>query len=214
MSPIAFRRRLARQACAFPRRRDARSDPRRLARSAFDRHRDGRSSWHKFVIRFWENIPVTSSDGEARPAAEWVPSNGRARMLRDAAVTADQAKVPAVVLVKAAGMKEAWCLATNYAGLGARYIVDLYARRFTIEENFRDTKDIRFGFGLSATHIGRIRCSAEASITMGRFQQCQSTASPRSCRGSATWSRRSSFASRSSAFSESYSAAVQPSPRH
>lgn len=45
------------------------------------------------------------------------------------------------------------CLATNYAGLSARYIVDLYARRFTIEENFRDTKDIRFGFGLSSTHI-------------------------------------------------------------
>jgi hypothetical protein len=107
----------------------------------------------KYVIRFRENIQVTSSDGETRPAAEWVPSNGRARMLTDAAVTADQAKVPAVVLVKAAGMKEAWCLATNYAGLGARYIIDLYARRFTIEENFRDTKDIRFGFGLSQTHI-------------------------------------------------------------
>jgi len=34
-------------------------------------------------------------------------------------------------------------------------IVKLYGRRFTIEETFRDTKDIRFGLGLSATHIGR-----------------------------------------------------------
>lgn len=29
----------------------------------------------------------------------------------------------------------------------------LYGRRFTIEETFRDQKDIRFGLGLSATHI-------------------------------------------------------------
>ena len=30
-------------------------------------------------------------------------------------------------------------------------IVSLYGRRFTIEETFRDTKDLRFGLGLSAT---------------------------------------------------------------
>ncbi len=29
----------------------------------------------------------------------------------------------------------------------------LYGRRFTIEETFRDTKDLHFGMGLSATHI-------------------------------------------------------------
>ena len=29
----------------------------------------------------------------------------------------------------------------------------LYGRRFTIEETFRDTKNLRFGLGLSATHI-------------------------------------------------------------
>ena len=30
----------------------------------------------------------------------------------------------------------------------------LYARRFSIEETFRDMKDNHFGMGLSATHIG------------------------------------------------------------
>ncbi len=30
----------------------------------------------------------------------------------------------------------------------------LYGKRFSIEENFRDSKDIHFGMGLSATHIG------------------------------------------------------------
>lgn len=29
----------------------------------------------------------------------------------------------------------------------------LYGKRFTIEETFRDAKDLRFGMGLSATHI-------------------------------------------------------------
>ena len=33
-------------------------------------------------------------------------------------------------------------------------MVKLYGRRFTTEENFRDTKDIRYGLGLSSTHIG------------------------------------------------------------
>jgi len=69
-----------------------------------------------FVIRFRECIQVTNAEGETRTAAEWVPSNGRVRMLRNAAVTAGRAAVPAVICVKAAGMKESWCLATKVAG--------------------------------------------------------------------------------------------------
>jgi hypothetical protein len=57
--------------------------------------------------------------------------------------------------VKAKNMKEPWCLATSLDALNASGIVSLYGRRFTIEESFRDTKDPRFGMGLSATHIGR-----------------------------------------------------------
>ena len=33
-------------------------------------------------------------------------------------------------------------------------IVKIYGKRFTIEETFRDTKEIRCGVGLKATHIG------------------------------------------------------------
>ena len=51
-------------------------------------------------------------------------------------------------------MKEAWCIATNRVDLGAQGVVKLYARRFSIEETFRDMKDNHFGMGLSATHIG------------------------------------------------------------
>jgi hypothetical protein len=107
-----------------------------------------------YVIRFKELITVTDSEGASRPASEWVPNNGRARMLRDALVTQDRYPVPAVVCVKESGMKDNWCLATSRSDLGPKNVVELYGKRFTIEENFRDTKDQKFGLGLSATHIG------------------------------------------------------------
>ena len=74
-------------------------------------------------------------------------------MLKGVKVTQDEAEVAAVVVVHDKRMKEAWCLATTRTELGAKQVVALYGRRFTIEENFRDTKDLRFGLGLSATHI-------------------------------------------------------------
>jgi hypothetical protein len=109
-----------------------------------------------YVVRFRELILVTDEQGNSKPASEWVPPNGRALMIERSAVTQDYSPVPAVVVVKAAGMKEAWCLATSRIDLKARGVVTLYGKRFTIEENFRDTKDIHFGMGLSATHIGDV----------------------------------------------------------
>ena len=38
-------------------------------------------------------------------------------------------------------MKDAWFLATSRADLSGDEIIDLYSRRFTIEESFRDDKD-------------------------------------------------------------------------
>ena len=107
-----------------------------------------------YTIRFREIITVTDSNDESRPAVDWVPSNGRSRMLRNAFVTQDRCPVPAVVCVKEAGMKENWCIATSRSDLGGKNVVQLYGRRFTTEENFRDTKDQKYGLGLSATHIG------------------------------------------------------------
>lgn len=106
-----------------------------------------------YVIRFREGILVTH-DGETKPAAEWVPANGHAKILKGPTVTADKTPVPAVVVKHQQGMKEAWCLATSRVDDGAAEVVKLYSRRFTIEETFRDEKDIRFGMGLSSTHIG------------------------------------------------------------
>ena len=107
-----------------------------------------------YVIRFRGNIRVTGADGECRPAAEWVGKGGRARKLRDARVTAQGRQVGAVVCVHAKGMKEPWCLAASDPEATAAALVNHYARRWTIEPGFRDTKDLRFGMGLSSTRIG------------------------------------------------------------
>lgn len=104
-----------------------------------------------YVIRFRECILVHHGE-ETKPASAWVPKGGRALRLVGAAVTHKKSVIGAVVVVKKAKMQEAWCLATNRTDTAAE-IVKLYSRRFTIEETFRDEKDLRFGMGLSATHI-------------------------------------------------------------
>ncbi len=106
-----------------------------------------------YVIRFRGLVQVEDAAGGRKPAQEWVPKTGRATMIRPARVTQDRAEVPAVVVVHAAKMQEAWCLATSLGERKAAEIVALYGKRFTIEETFRDAKDLRFGMGLSATHI-------------------------------------------------------------
>jgi hypothetical protein len=105
-----------------------------------------------FVIRFRGNIRVTA-DGEARTAAEWAGAGGRARVLRGATVTAVGYPVGTVVCVQAKGMKEAWCLAASTTAKPTRELINLYAKRWAIECAFRDSKDIRFGMGLSSVHV-------------------------------------------------------------
>jgi hypothetical protein len=106
-----------------------------------------------YVIRFRGNIHVTDADGQTRPATEWVGKGGRARKLRDARVTAKGQQVGAVVCAQAKGMKEPWCLATSQREATAATLINHYARRWTIEPQFRDTKDLQFGMGLSSTRI-------------------------------------------------------------
>ena len=107
-----------------------------------------------YVIRFLGNIGVTNADGQTRPAAEWVGKGGRACKLRDARVTAKGQQVGAVACVHAKGMKEPWCLATSLRDATAATLVHYYAKRWTIEPQLRDTKDLQFGMGLSSTRIG------------------------------------------------------------
>ena len=106
-----------------------------------------------YVIRLKGNTKVSAADGPTRPAAEWVGQGGRARKLRDAVVTEAQCPVGAVVCVQAKDMKEAWCLVASNAAAPSRQIIDLYSKRWGVEPSFRDTKDLRFGMGLSSVRI-------------------------------------------------------------
>ena len=106
-----------------------------------------------FVIRFRGVIKVTDEKGKTRAAADWVPDTGRPRTIKKARVTRTQREVAAVVCVHAKGMAEPWHLATSREDLTGAAIVKLYGRRFTIEESFRDLKNLRFGLGLTDTRI-------------------------------------------------------------
>ncbi len=108
-----------------------------------------------YVVRFRGGVFVTTADGEMRRAEDFVGVNGRARKLVNAEISkGNQQRVGAVVCVKAKGMKEAWHLAASDAQATARAIINLYSRRWTIEPGFRDTKDRRFGMGVSSVRIG------------------------------------------------------------
>jgi Transposase DDE domain len=104
-----------------------------------------------YVIRLKGNIKVTAADGPTRLAAEG--QGGRARKLRDATVTEAQCPVGAVVCVHAKAMKEPWCLVASDGSATAPQIIALYSKRWGVEPSFRDTKDLRFGIGLSSTRI-------------------------------------------------------------
>jgi hypothetical protein len=106
-----------------------------------------------YVIRFRGNIAVTTTTGETRTAAAWVRANGRARVLRGAEVTADRYRVGTVVCVQDPDMKQAWCLAASSSDATAKELTGYYGRRWGIECALRDTKDLRFGMGMSAMHV-------------------------------------------------------------
>jgi hypothetical protein len=106
-----------------------------------------------FVVRFRGIVKVTSAEGVTKSAIAWTPNNGRSLLLRGAKVTKAGRGLGAVVCLKAKGMKEAWHLATSHGDKTAAEIVQLYSKRFTIEESFRDQKNLRFGMGLSDTRV-------------------------------------------------------------
>jgi hypothetical protein len=107
-----------------------------------------------FVIRFRPNIYV-ESEGWLWPAGDLVPRNGRIRVLRDTTITEKEVGPYTVVLTKAAGMKEPWCLATSLSD--GKEVVRWYSRRFQCEEAFRDLKDKRYGYGLRLTRIRKCK---------------------------------------------------------
>lgn len=105
-----------------------------------------------YMIRFKQAIHV-HANGETRSAKDWLRSGGRMCVLRHAEVTMHRQPVPTVVCVHAPGMKEPWCIWASSHGMSGQDIVKCYGKRFSCEETFRDVKDLRFGLGMSWTHV-------------------------------------------------------------
>lgn len=109
-----------------------------------------RLNWN-FVIRFKSGAFVTTSAGPFQKAHEWVACNGQITQKEDAYITRRGYLLPgSVVCVKKKDMKEPWILATSLHTYKER-VVNLYAKRFTCEEQFRDEKDDRFGAAFGQT---------------------------------------------------------------
>jgi hypothetical protein len=100
-----------------------------------------------FVIRYRKKIHVLYQ-GQLKASSTLVPRRGQIRVIRDTLLTRSKDGPYTVVLCKAAGMKDAWCLATSLAEAKGKEIVRIYSRRFQCEETFRDLKDRRYGYGL------------------------------------------------------------------
>ena len=112
-----------------------------------------RDSWgFGYILRLRGNVTVTSEKGEQRTATEWVGSGGRARTLRRVGLTANRFPVPTVVCLQDKAMQEPWCLAASDPEATASDLKKYYAKRWSIETYFRDTKDLRFGMGMDAVH--------------------------------------------------------------
>jgi hypothetical protein len=105
------------------------------------------------IIRFRGVIKVTDENGDTRAAKDWVPDTGRPRTLKNARVTKTGREVAAVVCLHTKEMDEPWHLATSGEDKTGADVVKLYGKRFTIEESFRDLKNLRFGMGLTDTRI-------------------------------------------------------------
>ncbi len=108
-----------------------------------------------YIIRTKSNTTVKNSRGEAKKAINWVGKGGRMRVIRNALVTADECLVNTVVCVKEKRMKDAWLLVSSRTDLSGSQVKARYGKRFSIEETFRDFKNLRMGLGLSWVRVGK-----------------------------------------------------------
>lgn len=106
-----------------------------------------------YLIRIKSSTTIISQKGTTKKVKDWLRPDGRALNIKQAKITQDEYPVEQVIVTRDKQMKEAWYLVSNCQDKKTRELINLYAKRWKIEPYFRDVKDQRFGFGLSATHI-------------------------------------------------------------
>lgn len=106
-----------------------------------------------YIVRFRQNIHISHGTYAAKPASEWANTNGRMKTIRQARITQQAFPVASVFLMQDKGMKDPWCIVSSNPTLESAKAKAYYAKRFTIEELFRDVKDGRYGLGLNNVRI-------------------------------------------------------------
>jgi hypothetical protein len=109
----------------------------------------------RYLIRIKPEVCVTHPSYTGR-LDEYPVKKGMWRVLTDAEYRSDRAVTLNVVIRWKRGLPgkrdEPWFLMTNLVG-NAVELTDLYARRMSVEELFRDGKDGRYGLGLGQTQV-------------------------------------------------------------
>lgn len=107
----------------------------------------------EYFIRVRNNVLITDEAGMTQSAAEWVPQNGRTKVLRDVTITADDYPIELVAIKHEKGMKAPWCIVGSDKDVSGSEQIRWYAKRWGCEPFFRDSKDLHFGMGLDATRV-------------------------------------------------------------
>lgn len=107
----------------------------------------------EYNIRIRGNITATDQKGKKKTAKEWVGESGRTKTIRQAKITHEKYEVGTLVCTQQKNMKEAWCIVSSEENISGSGAIKWYAKRWGCEPQFRDTKDMHFGMGLSKTHL-------------------------------------------------------------
>ncbi len=107
----------------------------------------------KFVVRLQRDVTVHLASGACLLKSLEI-KEGEKLDLGFINLRADEAVRVRVIAVWAEGAKEVWWLATNLTNAVSK-VVSYYDRRMGIEEQFRDTKGVRFGLKLKWTQFTR-----------------------------------------------------------
>ena len=107
----------------------------------------------EYNIRIRSNITAMDQKGEKRTAKEWVGVSGRTKTIRKAKITHEKYEVGTLICIQKKDMKEAWCIVSSETDISGSGAIKWYSKRWGCEPQFRDTKDMHFGMGLSETHI-------------------------------------------------------------
>jgi hypothetical protein len=106
-------------------------------------------SFCKYVVRVSRDFDYRKrGDKEFKKMQDFSIKRGRRHDLGEIQYTAKHKTRCRLVAFYDHRQKEAWLLATNRFGDERAVIIELYSRRFQIEESFKDLKDLRNGFGL------------------------------------------------------------------